>query len=184
MAQVDDTKSDLIYSWITGSLLSSFVSQPVTLFAQFMSIEGGGKFMKIRLTDDSVIMATPVPTGAETFDRDSWLYIRAIVENRNKIKLVSVYKFPETMSAKFNKSNYNEAVSTMIELGSGYLTIDKKDLFEHFGTSDPGNDGANADLISIDSAGSAAGNPPGNNPNNSTIGGEMQFDEFNGSNLW
>lgn len=182
-ASEDVKPDDTIYTWITGDLLSSYISRPVTLVAKFMSIESAGKFMKIQLTNDAVVMTYPVPTGAESYERDStWLFIKAIVENRNKLKLVSVYSLPEELVAKFDKNVYNDAVKLMVE-EAAYLTVDKKDIFEHFGTGAPlGQAGEGLDLVHIDSAGVSAGSA--SNPNNTTVGADMQFDEFNGSNMW
>lgn len=148
-------------------------------------MEAQGKFMKLRLTDDSVIMATPVH-GSDSFSREAWLFIRGTVENRNRIKTESAYMFPEEMVANFDKSVYNEAVTIFIEEGANYLTVDNKDIFDHFGTLDPGPNGDNLDLIAAESSA-----PGGANAANSSINtGDMHFDgpegvdQFNGSNLW
>lgn len=167
--------NDNVYSWVTGSLLSSYIGKPVSFIAQFMSLEAGGKFIKLRLTDDSVIMATAV-VGVDSFRREGWIFARGTVENRNKIRLESAYQFPEEMTSNFDKTVYNEAVQIFVEDGQGILTVDRKDCFEHFGTDNPNGEGF--DLISTETSGPA---PNGSTTNNNSS--EMHFDEFNGS-MW
>ena len=172
--------ADSVYKIVNGGLCSSHVHEKVCLIGQLMAFQGPEKrLLKIKTTDDMIILAEM--TSSQEMQEGNNLWIEGKLSSKNKIVVENISVF----SQNFDSRIYNEIVSQVIELGSSFLEVNE--IINHWGTEDPGIEGANVQVLKMHSGDTALVNSgiKTENTDSKTSGGgstsipkAVQSDEF------
>ena len=137
-----------VYKIINGGLCLSHVHEKVCLIGQLMAFQGPEKrLLKIKTTDDMIILAEM--TSSQEMQEGNNLWIEGKLSSKNKIVVENISVF----SQGFDSRVYNEIASQIIEHGSSLLEVNE--IIDHWGTKDPGIEGANVQLLNIHSGDTA-----------------------------
>lgn len=105
--------------------------------------------MKLKLTDDIVIMVALKSPMTVVMEEEQWVNIVGQVENRNKMNDGLMFPFPKEMTENFDPALYNEMIAVTFEYKE-HFTITESEYEVHFGTTDPGTNGENIQHIKLD----------------------------------
>jgi hypothetical protein len=142
--------TDNVYSIINGGLCGSHVNEHVCLVGHFTTFQGNERsLIKIKTTDGIIMMAQSPSPITQDIQEGSYLLIEGRLSSKNKIVIDSLSVFPSGVEGEqdFDERTYNEMVSCITEHGPQFLNTDKKDLMEHWGTTDHGPEGCNVEVV-------------------------------------
>ena len=104
--------------------------------------------IKIKLTDDVVIMVAFDNVLTQTFELDQYVQVRGTLENRNKLKGSNVFAFSKEQTENFDRELYNEMIALTFE-HKEHFNVSQADYEVHYGASDPGPNGENIQAIKV-----------------------------------
>lgn len=142
---------------MNGGLCGSYVNESVCLIAQFTSFqENDRRLFKIKTTDDIIMWAeNPRHAIPNDIQEGCNLMIEGKLTSKTKIVIDSLSVFPSGVEGQvdFDGRIYNEMISLIVEHGPQFLNSDTKDLMDHWGTTDPGIDGSDVQIMNPTSLG-------------------------------
>ncbi|KAI1283744.1 hypothetical protein HDE_12618 [Halotydeus destructor] len=122
-------------SRINGVMMQSYVGRPVLLLGHFVSLDAGGKQLKLKTTDDHFILVELLqgPHGGGPMEPGCLLEASGVPANKNKLRCHQLVVQPFAASAsgaELDRELYNEYVAAAAENAD---QLDLGDLQVHFG---------------------------------------------------
>ena len=135
--------------------------------------------MKVKTTDDHVILSQLQKPLDGLIESGSWVDIQGILQSKNKIQ-VNIYDVHKPdLCLEFDKELYNEMIAETIKHRSEYMRADNpEDKEKHWGTRDAGPNGENLDCLTIETSNGGSGTDGITDGDlDNMAAAEMNFDE-------